>query len=333
MEKDEVKKYLFWAMIFGIIAISYLLLKDFLVSILSAFVLAYALKPLNDKISKKVPKKIAAFITVATSIIVILGIITLVLTSLANQIINIAKENNTAQLLSLFTDTKYYDIIANNVNLIITKLGEFAFSLLSSTLSQVPSLALNLLIVFFTTYYLLIEWEQIRERIIKIIPFENKRKMVEKIEKTTHEILLGTLFIAVLETIIAIIGFWLLGIKFYLVLGFLMGILAIIPALGPSIVWVPLAIFLLLTKSYPTAIGVIILGLIIGLGIDYWLRIRILGRRTEMHPLIMLFGLLGGIKLFGIMGFVIGPLILSILVTIIENMPSSQEKESKEKKK
>ena len=326
MEKDDVKKYLFWGILAVIILVSYFLLKDFITAILSAFVLAYLIKPIYDRLSKKIPKKLASFITVLISIIIIVTILAIVITSLTGQLVKVANEDTTSQIVSYFSHTKYSNIITQNINLITEKLGGYLLNLVSSTAWYIPGLVLNIFIVFFTTFYLLIEWESLREKIIKIIPFENKKLIVEKIEKTAREILLATLIVAVLEAIIAMIGFWILGIKLYLILGLIIGILALIPALGPALIWIPMAIIFFIGGKYILFTGIIILGLILSLGVDYLLRIRILGRKTKMHPVILLFGLLGGIKLFGIMGFVIGPLILSILITIIENIPTKTTK-------
>ncbi|MBS3073004.1 AI-2E family transporter [Candidatus Pacearchaeota archaeon] len=324
MYKEEVKKYLFWGILIVIILVSYFLLKDFIVAILSSFVLAYIIKPVYDRLSKVMPKKLASFITVLVSILIIISVIALTLTSLTNELIKVINEDTTSQIVDYFSSTKYSEIVKNNIALITGRLGNYLLSLVSSIALHIPGFILNIFIVFFTTFYLLVEWNALKEKIIKIIPFENGRSIIEKAEKTAREILLVTLIVAVLEAVIAMIGFWILGIKLYIILGIMIGVLALIPALGPALIWVPLAIIFFISGKYTMVLGIVILGLILSLGIDYLLRIKILGKKTKMHPVIMLFGLLGGIKLFGIMGFVIGPLILSILVTIIENIPTKK---------
>jgi len=324
MQNEEVRKYLFWGILVAILVVSYFILKDFIVSILSAFVLAYIIKPINDRLSRRMPRKLASFITVLISIIILTAAIVLILTYLGNQLSQSLNELNKDYIVNFIADAKYSEFVSKNLEPAILRVGEYALNLVSSTLSYLPGLILNIFIVFFTTYYLLIDWENLKEKIIKIIPFENKRAIVEKVEKTSREILISTLIVALLEAFAAIIGLWLLGVKLYIILGILIGIFALIPGVGPVLIWVPIALIFLVTGKYYLALGTIILGIILSFVIDHWLRIKIMGKRVDMHPIIMLFGLLGGVKVFGLAGFIIGPIILSILVTIIENIPTKK---------
>ena len=152
MEKDDVKKYLFWGILAVIILVSYFLLKDFITAILSAFVLAYLIKPIYDRLSKKIPKKLASFITVLISIIIIVTILAIVITSLTGQLVKVANEDTTSQIVSYFSHTKYSNIITQNINLITEKLGGYLLNLVSSTAWYIPGLVLNIFIVFFTTF-------------------------------------------------------------------------------------------------------------------------------------------------------------------------------------
>jgi predicted PurR-regulated permease PerM len=144
---------------------------------------------------------------------------------------------------------------------------------------------------------------------------------MNQIELVIKDILVGTFLLALLEATIAIIGFWLLGIKFAIVLGVLIGIFALVPALGPLLVWVPVAIIEFANGNIGTSIGVVVLGIILSTYIDSIVRVSLVGKKSKIHPVVMLIGLFGGIAIFGIIGFILGPLILSILLTIIENTP------------
>ena len=94
--------------------------------------------------------------------------------------------------------------------------------------------------------------------------------------------------------------------------------LAFIPGLGPTIVWAPMAIYYLIVKDYSTMIGVIITGLVLSSFIDTIFRSKILGKRTNLNPFIMLIGILGGIAVFGIFGFIVGPIILIYTIKLLE---------------
>jgi predicted PurR-regulated permease PerM len=229
------------------------------------------------------------------------------------------------QILSLISSIPNYNLIADNLDKITENLAQIIFNLISSTASSLPNLFINLLIVIFTTYYLLIDWESLEARLTNLIPFSNKKQILSDSKKITHEIVFGTLIVALVETIIASLGFYLLGVKFYLVLGLLVGLLAFIPLAGPVFIWFPALLFELAIGNYPAALGILLLGLILSFGIDFFLRVKILGSRTQIHPVIMLFGVLGGVQIFGLMGFIVGPLILSIAITIINSLPKNKK--------
>ena len=98
---------------------------------------------------------------------------------------------------------------------------------------------------------------------------------------------------------------------------FLSFFLAFIPGLGSAIVWVPLAIYYLFFENWFTFIGVVVTGVILSVFVDTILRTKLLGKKSNINPYIMLIGILGGISLFGIFGFIIGPLILIYSLKII----------------
>jgi predicted PurR-regulated permease PerM len=116
-----------------------------------------------------------------------------------------------------------------------------------------------------------------------------------------------------------LIGFYILGIPMYLVLSFIIFFLTFIPG-GPALVWVPLAIYIIFQRNLFIVIGVLILGIILSYILDTAVRIKILGNKSQINPLIMLIGVLGGIYIFGLFGFIIGPLILSYSLKIIEEL-------------
>jgi predicted PurR-regulated permease PerM len=108
------------------------------------------------------------------------------------------------------------------------------------------------------------------------------------------------------------------GIEAAVFWGTVMTVLSIIPAIGSALVWVPAAIILAAGGSYLKAIGLTLFcGLIVG-SLDNVLRPRLVGKDTQMHDLMIFFGTLGGITMFGLIGFIVGPIIAALFVTIWE---------------
>ena len=181
-----------------------------------------------------------------------------------------------------------------------------------------PSLLLALVITLFGTYYILTNWEPLFVKIQTYLPFKDKTTLFKDISKTTNTLIYGSFVIALIEFVIATIAFYFLEIKSYLVLSFLIGLLAFIPGLGPTIVWAPLALFYLATSDYSRAISVIIVGIVLSLGIDAILRSKLMSRNSNSNPLVILIGILGGIPLFGVAGIIIGPLVLIYTLRLLQ---------------
>ncbi|MFA5020299.1 MAG: AI-2E family transporter [Candidatus Pacearchaeota archaeon] len=324
MEK-EAKKYLFWSLIFLVIIISYFVLKDFLVALASAFILAYLLIPFQNKISKKIPKQISALILVILILIVMLALLAIIAGTLITQLSNVINNPmGLAKLKEIVRVFDYNNIISENLSLILSETGKFFFNSISSKIYKFPNIILSLFICMFATYYLLIDWGNIKKKLIGLLPFKNKKEIVKDMEKTTKQIITGTLIIAIIEIIYAFILFKLLGFEYSLLLAFLIGIFAFIPLLGPMLVWAPMALISIFSGEYVVAVLLVIFGLILSFGIDNLLKAKIIGKKTAIHPVIMLVGILGGLKLFGLIGFILGPIILEVLLTIIKNIPKEK---------
>jgi predicted PurR-regulated permease PerM len=95
-------------------------------------------------------------------------------------------------------------------------------------------------------------------------------------------------------------------------------IVAFAPGIGPDLIWIPLALYYFAISQYITMWGVIAIGLILMIGIEFFFYNRFVGSKSRIHPFIMMIGVLGGIYVFGIFGFIIGPLVLVNSIKIIE---------------
>ncbi|MEM3075005.1 MAG: AI-2E family transporter [Candidatus Pacearchaeota archaeon] len=318
---DRALRYLFWGIIALIILLSYLIIKDFLIAIVSAFILSYLLKPLNDKLAKYVGKVAAAMIVLAGVILTTLFIIGLIITSLISEVSILLSQNLVQSFLDKVNNLPYNETLNKYISEIIKQSGRLIINSISSTITEIPKRVISLFVIFFVSYYLLVEWDNLKRRVAEILPFKNRKEIINNVELITKDILIGTFLIAIIETIIAIIGFWILGIKFAFLLGIIIGMFAFIPALGPMLVWAPVAIIKFVQGEMMIALGVVMIGIVLSVLIDSLLRIKLVGKRSKIHPVIMLLGIFGGIPLFGPIGFILGPMILAILLTIINNIP------------
>lgn len=331
----QLRSYLFWAVILGLIVMGALLVLPFLIALLSAYLLAYMVRPLFLKLEPRVHTKIAALaccLVIMTLVILPVG---LVVIGVANQAGSSISELNITQYIAGIAAHPFLVGFHLDPDAIQAELVQIITSAVESILTSLPETGLGLFITILGVYYILSNWEKITIQLKKHIPSENKEKLIQELDKTTQAILYGTLVIAVLEFIVAYIGFTLSGVEASLILATIIFVLAFVPSVGTPMVWIPVSLYYFSTQQYPIALGVFISGLILTIGIETVLYAKWIGEHTRIHPFIMLIGVIGGINFFGIFGFVFGPLILVSSLDIIKGamLPDEKPVETTSKKK
>jgi predicted PurR-regulated permease PerM len=191
---------------------------------------------------------------------------------------------------------------------------------LASLFSSFAKLAMSFFVFLISLYYALRDGNKLKSTIIKISPLEDSDDLIifGKLEKTIHSVLLGSLMIAIIQGTLVSIGFTIFGIPNATLWGSLAVISALIPGVGTALIVIPAVIFLFLSGALPQALGLLMWGVVIVGLVDNLLGPRLLGRGTEIHPILILLAVLGGIGLFGPIGFLLGPLIVSLLLSLIE---------------
>lgn len=315
---DLLKKYLFWIMLALLLFMSYLILKPYLIALISAFILAYLINPVYLFFNKSMSKYLSALLCVFTILLVAILTVLFILTNVINQAYEALTLPQLKEFLTEISSYKLFETLNFNLSSMINKLVEFIISLISSTLVYLPSLLISLAITLIGVYFILTNWTLLQQKIKNFFPLKNKNKIIKEIGKTTDGIVYGYILIAIIEFIIAAIGFYLVGIKLYFLLAIMIFFLSFIPFIGPIFVWVPLAIYHLTLQNNTIAIGVILIGLVLSALIDGLLKMKITGDKTKINPFIMLLGVLGGVSLFGIFGFIIGPIILSYTIKLVQ---------------
>jgi len=141
---------------------------------------------------------------------------------------------------------------------------------------------------------------------------------LDKFTSVTRATIKGTLAIGILQGGLAGMAFAVLGIPSAVFWGAIMAILSVIPSVGSALIWVPAAIFLAATGHLGKGIGLFAFCAVVVGSLDNLLRPMLVGKDTQMHELMILFGTLGGIIMFGVVGMIIGPIIAALFVTLWE---------------
>lgn len=319
MQKEELRNYLFIAVILILVFTSYKIVQSFIIPIISAFVLAYLLKPINNFLSKRINKHLSAFICILIVILFVIGIFSFLVGSLISQASQSLELNELEKnIYSKLSDNKILNSIGLDLESLKERGIELFISILSSNIINLPILIIGILITILSTYYLLVNWEYLSSQLKQFLPFKDKEKVSREISDSTNNIIYGYFLIAIIEFVIGVIGFYFSGVSYYILLPVLMAILAFIPGIGPGLIWAPLGIYHIFQGSYITAIGVIITGLIISVVVETLLFGKIIGNKSKIHPLIILIGIFGGVPIFGIFGFIIGPLVLVYTIKLLK---------------
>ena len=210
---------------------------------------------------------------------------------------------------------------------ILMRLGGFVETLglvIVNNLTAFTKLTLNFLIgivlLLYLMFFFLMDGRKILDRILYYLPLpaEDEERMIGKFVSVTRATLKGTLIIAAIQGTLAGLGFAAAGISSPVFWGAMMAVFSLIPAAGSGIVWVPACLVLLITgEGLKALILALYCAAIVG-SVDNVLRPRLVGRDTQMHEILILLSTLGGIVLFGPLGFIIGPIVAALFVTIWE---------------
>src|SRR3989344_2170747 len=302
MQKEELaKKVAYLALLAILFYISYLMIKPFISAILASVFLAFLFYPFYIRLNNIIKNPtISATLIILIIVIIIIGPLILVA--------------QIQESITAFTEATFLrDIIPSIIERGLTYITSNA----SNFLISIPEKIFVFIVTIYSTFYLILAGDTFKKKIKAFLPFKNKEHIISNIIITTKSIIYGTFIIAVIEAILTIIGFYILGISSPWVWGVIIAFLALIPYLGPAIVWIPYSIILALQGDINIAIGMIILGLILS-SIDTFLRPKIINQRAAIHPVIIFIGIIGGIQIMGIVGLLVGPLILSTALILIE---------------
>lgn len=177
-----------------------------------------------------------------------------------------------------------------------------------------------LFIMLFVLYYLFLDGDKLIQYIFRLSPLGNKEEATiwRKFLSMTHATMKGTFVIAIIQGILGGISFWILDIGSPAFWGVVMGIFSVLPLVGPIAIWLPASIWLIISGSWISGLIMFLIGSLVIGSVDNFLRSKLIGNDTALHPVLILIGTFGGIIEFGIMGFIIGPLLVTIFMALLE---------------
>ena len=313
------KSHFTWTVLVAIFVIALLIIAPFIVPIISAYVLAFLFLPLFKRFNKKFGRGWSALLCIVVVLLLILVPLFFAANQLIGEAYSLVKEVNSTDMNFSFGN---FEISPSST--IWSEFFSRVTSFLGGALSSFPSMIASLTVTLFGTFYFLSDWNNFNKTLYKRIPFENKDVLLKDISVTTKRIAYGLLFVGFIEALISFIGFTISGVAFPLIFALFIGLLAFTLVIDPSIIWLPLGlVYLIIFKNSTAAFGVFITGLVIST--DTFFRPKIVGSVSKINPFIMLLGVLGGISLFGVLGFIIGPIVLFFSLRLFKDSVSFGE--------
>jgi predicted PurR-regulated permease PerM len=212
--------------------------------------------------------------------------------------------------------------LSNSLDQTIT----FIPSLLNSTLN----LVVNLITMLFFLYYLLYHGSDVEKTLFRIIPLKdaNTAILASETKKMVRANAIGIPLISIIQGLTATLGYFIFGVKEFALWGFFTGVFAFFPVVGTMVIWVPLVIYMYIGGETWNATGLLLYSLLITGNIDYVARITIMRKMGNVHPVITVLGVLIGLGLFGFIGLIFGPLLVSYIIVLLRiymNEFTSQE--------
>ncbi|MBR9699028.1 AI-2E family transporter [Candidatus Woesearchaeota archaeon] len=333
----NLSRYAFYAMLAIVVILTFLIVKPFISTILASFVVAYLFYPLHKFLRKYIKKEFISALIVSAAIVVLFVIPIFFITNtiaeeattnyiFIKQILatgNIGGEDcGNALLCNLsgfiekyVTDTQVKNLLTNFTK----RITDFFINIASDFIFSIPIFFLHFFIMIFIVFYLLQEGESLMYKVKHLLPLKkiHSKNIIGQLKDVTYAVIYGQLLISAGQGLLGGIAFAIFGVTSPILWGIAMFFFALVPFMGTPIIWVPAVIIKALTNHPGQAIGLLIAGLIISTA-DNFVRPKIVADKAKVHPVFILLGVIGGIILFGPIGIIIGPVVLSISMVFLK---------------
>jgi len=344
MNKQKSQIYFLLGGLIGVLILSFFIFKPFVYPLVIAIVIATIFYPLHVRILKRVKNR--AGIASLLSTLSIIAVVVIPLSLLGTQIFKEAgslyvfltsAEGNqiitsgTSHSLDVFRETfPALRDVSINVNQYARDVLSWILPYWGALFSNILKILMSTFIFLIALYYLFKDGHKVRTQLIAISPLEDQYDGVifEKVGQAINSVVKGNLIVAMVQGALTSIGFIIFGIPSAILWGSIAAITAIIPGVGTALVIIPALIYLFLSGHTVAFIGLAIWGMVaVGL-VDNILGPQLVEKGIQIHPLLILLSVLGGLAFFGPIGFLLGPIILSLLFTLAHIYSSIVTKEN-----
>lgn len=329
---DRFRQLLFYAVLLIVGYLAFRVIGPFLAPLAWAGIIAMMMFPVQAELERRIGPARAALSTTLLTALLIIGPAVLLISAIADQLpqaIAFLQGFSTAtpaQLEAIWTTMRERSpidlpedptfVISEAIQRAVAFLAPRAGGLVADVVSSIGSLFITL----FALFFLLRDAHKVGGFIRRLLPFREAER--ERLIHQTQDLVMASvgagLTVAIVQGLIGGITLWALGVSAPAVWGLAMAITSLIPVVGASLIWLPIALWLLVTGEIVRAVVLVAVGAGVIGTVDNVLRPIVLSGRTSVSGLVLFIGLLGGVSAFGFVGLVVGPVVLVIAGTLIE---------------
>lgn len=331
MLMNRIVEYVFFFGFMGIVAyIVFEMFAPFVSALALSAIIVTICYPLHRKVIRRMPRKnetLAALVTTCIVLIVVILPFIFIASSLVNEAVSIYTIANNGEVGFVKSFSGVEATLQQYVpgaELNVTEYVKQATSWLAGNVGAIfAGTASTIFLAFIAvigSFYLFKDGPDFTKKLIIIspLPDEEDELILKRLARAVRSVAMGTVLVALIQGILTGFGLWIFGFERAVFLGVIAAFGALIPSVGTSIIFIPAVLYLIFTGSYVTAIGVAIWGILaVGL-IDNLLGPYLMSRGNAMHPFIILLAVLGGISVFGPIGFIVGPVVVSLFMVLLE---------------
>ncbi len=329
LDEKTLKQFVAIGFITVVLLLSFLILKPIAMAILFGLILAYVFYPFYKLFLKFIKNENITAILICILVLVMLFLsVWFLVPLLANQVFDAFSLIQSWDITG--TAKKFFPFLFNNPKVASNfeaALTNFVSSSANSIMGNLTDIILNLpflllhsLVVLIVFFYTLRDGDKILDILRELTPFSKSitNKFIRKSSDVTFSVVFGRVVIGIIVGLLTGFGFFLAGIPNSFLLTFIAIIVSIIPIIGPWLVWIPVTIGLIIANQTLVAILLLIYNGIFIYLLDNVLHVLIVSKRAKVSIALTFVGLMGGIFVFGIFGIILGPLIMAYLEVLYE---------------
>ncbi len=328
----------FIAAFLAVAVLAFVVVRPLMTTLLGACVLAYLFYPVHKRLRRFLHSDSLSAMAVTVLIILLIVIPAFfVINALTREVIGLVASSSQQEcgknaVCSALGYLKGInpglpESLRNMISSLAGALAKYVAIQASAILLSLSGTLFHLSVLFFITFYLLKDGAEISGRVMKLLPLgsAHKKEIAERVGSITYAIVFGTIVVALVQGLAALVGFSLLGVSNPVLWGIVTVFASLIPFLGAFAVWFPAALIMgangYLQGDSTMVFRAFVLfayGALIISTIDNWLKPKLIGDTARIHPVLVILGVFGGLAVFGLVGLIVGPLILSLFAVFVE---------------